>query len=229
MLRSVALVLVLALVGCSGADGSSDAALGTEAPKQSQTSEPPKTPLRVLIAGDSIAGGYYASDTDQAFPALVVDELDQDYDVSRVLVAVGGARAFRVAAQVETDTIGREPADVVVVEAGTNDIGVSTLADLTSGYTRLLDAVEATSPDAEILCLGPWDAPAVARQFETVVRRLCADHQYLRLSDLYTEEGLRGPPGVDTELGTSDRVHPNDRGHAEIARRVVEAIDPDIS
>ncbi|MCW2815775.1 MAG: lysophospholipase [Nocardioides sp.] len=181
---------------------------------------PEAGPPRVLLAGDSITGGYYASDAEHGYAALVVDSLG----ATAQTVTVAGARAFRVAAEVEDADL--EPVDAIVLEAGANDVGKSTLTEWTAGYRRLLEAVTAASPDAAIVCLGPWNAPTASRTYEAVVRRLCAEHTYLSLSDLYATPGLRGPAGRPTFLGASDDFHPADRGHAAIAARVTGALTP---
>lgn len=216
VLRSAVLLLAaLTLVGCqSPIDEEPDAG------------PPPSLPsLRLLVAGDSLADGYYASEPDRGFAPLLVEALSARASVTPVIVAVAGARAFRVAADVETTTLGVEPFDLAVLEVGANDVGTSTIQDWRDGYVRLLAAVEATSPEAEVVCLGPWNAPRASRPYEAVVRRLCRSHLYLGLSDLFATEGLRGTAGRDTGLGTSDVFHPDDRGHAAIAQRIEDAID----
>lgn len=205
------LLAALVLAACGGPDQEPDPA-------------PSLPPLRLLVAGDSLTEGYYASGPSQGFAPLLVEALSSRATVTPVVVPVSGARAFRVAAQVETTTAGREPVDVAVLEVGANDVGKSTLQEWATGYERLLAAVAATSPDARVVCLGPWNAPRAARPYEAVVRRLCRDDVYLRLSDLYATDGLRGPAGRGTELGASDDFHPNDAGHAAIAERVAEAL-----
>jgi acyl-CoA thioesterase-1 len=214
VLRVVALVILVALAGC-GADA--------DEPDEGTA---PRPPLRVLVAGDSLTEGYYASTPDRGFAPLVVDALRRagGPEVTPVVVGVSGARAFRVAARVEETTAGARPFDVAVLEVGANDVGKSSLREWTDGYRRLLAAVSATSPDAEVVCLGPWHAPRPARAYESVLRRLCADHVYLPLSDLFAADGLRGPEGAPTALGPRDAFHPNDRGHAAIADRVAAAV-----
>ena len=202
---------VLLTAGCSAS--ADDEPLPAEAPV-----------LRVLVAGDSLTEGYYASDPDRGFATQVVDALAEVNEVTPVVIGVGGARAFRVAAEVEETIVGEDPFDVVVLEVGANDVGTSTLPEWTDGYTRLLAAVATTSPNAEVVCLGPWSAQRASERFETVLQRLCEDQTYLPLSDLFASPGLRGPAGTETPLGTSDAFHPNDRGHAAIADGVLAAI-----
>lgn len=228
MTRAPLLLLVLALLGCSSANGD-DALEDPPASGPVETAPPePSERVRVLVAGDSIAGGYYASAPDRAFDDLLDDRIaseNQDAAVVPVTIAVSGARAFRVAAGVESATVVAEPFDVAVLEAGTADIGVSTVRELAAGYTRLLASVEARSPDAEVVCLGPWDRPQVTRPFEAAVRRVCADHVFVPLSDLFADRSLHGPAGESTPLGKRDWYHPNDQGHEAIAARVAEALD----
>jgi lysophospholipase L1-like esterase len=195
---------------------------------QASTAEPSavaeRAPLRLLVAGDSIVDGYYATTPERGFTALLEASLAQVRDLTSVVVAVSGARGFRVAAQVETATVGEDPFDVVVLEVGANDVGKSSLREWRDGYTRLLDAVAATSPDARVVCLGPWIAKGPTQPYLAVVRRLCVGQVVLGLGDLYGRPGLRGPAGTATWLGASDLFHPNDRGHGAIADRVLDAV-----
>ena len=98
-------------------------------------------------------------------------------------VAVPGARALGVAIQVAKDTADRPAADLVVLEAGANDVGESSIRVWSQTFRRLLTAVERTSPDAEVVCLGPWGPPrgaelpspdrdAYVEELETRVARL---------------------------------------------------------
>lgn len=213
VLRSgVPLLLVVALLtGCQPS-------AGDDAPPRDLP------PLRVLVAGDSLAAGYYASQAERGFAGLLVEDLADEHDVTVETVAVLGARALGVAIEVAERTAGAPPADVVVLEAGSNDVGESTLRVWTQTYRRLLDAVAVSSPEATVVCLGPWGPPAQSRPYEAVVRRLCAEHRWAPLSDLYATRGLRGPRGSSTGLGARDAFHPNDRGHARIAERLREVL-----
>lgn len=213
----LALVVTVLLAGCSSSGGSAGSTPTSSAPPRDLP------PLSVLVAGDSLADGYFASDRAHAFTALLYDDLASDHELTEDTVAVSGARALGVAIELEKDP---EPApvDVVVLEVGGNDVGESTMKQWTRTYERLLAAVEATAPAAEVLCLGPWNSPAASRPYEEVVQDLCADHVYVPLSDLYAASANRGPAGSETQLGARDEFHPNDQGHAAIAERVRAAI-----
>lgn len=211
-LLALTAALLLLVAGCSST--------ATDAPDP----EPPKPPLRLMVAGDSIVDGYYASKLSLGVVPLLVDALSDEYDVTSVVVGESGARAFRVAGSVERETVGEAPVDVAVLEAGANDVGKSTPREFADGYRRLIAAVRATSPDAELVCLGPWNDPQRSAPYEDVVRRLCAGQTYLALSDLYARAELRGPAGRQTELGVGDGFHPNDAGHAAIVAAVTDAL-----
>ncbi|MEO9324200.1 SGNH/GDSL hydrolase family protein [Nocardioides sp. C4-1] len=219
----VATTLVL-LCGCAGGDPSSDTASG-EAGAPTATEAVPREPLRVVVAGDSIAAGYYASRPSNSFAELVTTLLGERYDVTSLSAAVPGARTWRIAREARDVMVGEAPIDVAVLEAGANDVGTTTLSAWRRAYRQLLAAVVATSPDAAIVCLGPWGPSVASAPYESVVRRLCADHVYVGLSSAYERPGLRGPVGSATELGPRDAFHPNDRGHAAITRVVMRALD----
>ncbi len=221
-MSAAATALVLTLLAVTTLLTGCQATTAQEPPARSVA--PSLPPLRVLLAGDSIVDGYYTTVPEHAFSPLVEASLSKVRDVTQVEVGVSGARAFRVAAAVETDTVGQAPFDVAVLEVGANDVGKSTLREWRAGFTRLLDAVAATSPDAQVVCLGPWNAQRPTRPYLDVLRRLCADDLVISLGDLFARPGLRGPAGQETYLGTRDDFHPNDAGHAAIAARVLDGL-----
>ena len=55
---------------------------------------PPGDPLRVLLAGDSITAGYYASGEDRSYAALLEDEWDDTAPVDAQSIGQPGARAW---------------------------------------------------------------------------------------------------------------------------------------
>ena len=156
---------------------------------------------------------------------LLLDALGSDGQVEAVRAEEAGARAWRIARQVEE--LAPTDLDVAVVEVGANDVGTSTVREYAEDVARLVDLVELDSPDVVTICLGPWNDPVVSRRFDRAVQRVCDtdERRYVQVSDLYAADGMRGPVGTSTSYGPRDDFHPNDLAHAEIARRILSALD----
>ena len=212
--RVLASLAVLAILG-SGC--TTDA---TPAPKGS-------TPLRVLFAGDSLTVGYYATDPARSYASLLVDDWSELRDVEVTRAEQSGARAWRIARAVEALP---DPAwDVAVLEVGANDVGKTTVAEYADDFRALVLAAERGGPEM-VVCLGPWNDGARTPPYDRVVARVCDGdgRVYVPLSDLYDDPALHGPVGTETTFGPRDDFHPNDAGHAAIARRVAEVVSTEV-
>jgi len=77
-----------------------------------------------------------------------------------------------------------------------------------------------------VVCVGGW-YPA-AQAFTTAIQATCAQHagQFVPIGDIYTASNMTAA-SFDTTIDIGVGSHPNDLGHAEIARRVVNAIEND--
>ncbi len=213
-------LLALGLLALAACGGPSEAGEGTTpGPAAASASS-----LRVLLAGDSITVGYYATDVDRSYAALLLDEWGTEREVSAVRAEEAGARAWRIGRLVgEQDLTG---IDVAVIEVGANDVGKTSVRTYAGDVAALVERIDQGSPEAVTVCLGPWNEPRASRRYDRAVRRVCDDdtHRYVAISDLYADPTMHGPVGAETAFGTRDYFHPNDLAHAEIARRVAEAI-----
>lgn len=200
-----------------------DAAAEAEA-KLVRMNFPTDHPLRLLITGDSLAGGFYASTQDNGFSKIVQAGLAQKGPVE----ALGASRAHATLSTV--DSILDVPAniDLAIVELGTNDVGAKTDPKAFGDqYGALLDKVQRNSPTVAVLCLSTWQSPATtAPVYNTIIKDKCSKSggKYVDLTSLFISEVNRGPAGVDTWVGKSDTFHPNDTGHKAIADLILERI-----
>jgi lysophospholipase L1-like esterase len=192
----------------------------------------------IVVIGDSITAGYYASTRRRGYADVALDALALDAGdglASRV-TAVSGARV--------SDFLGRElpvASRVVVVEAGTNDwLGyqpdgpwrATSLDRFADGYRNLLDQVDDGRATA-VVCLGIWGPPrgrspvgARLEDYDAVISAACEAHgaSFVQLSPVYDDPSSRGPARRPTPFGPSDKTHPNDRGHVRVAELVVATV-----
>jgi lysophospholipase L1-like esterase len=116
--------------------------------------------------------------------------------------------------------------NLYVVELSTNDAVRMSHSDFRRSYAELLDRIKTASPDAALLCIGPWRPRDVAARFDTIIKDLCEARGgvFRSISDISEDEKNKGPAGVPAFEGLSDDFHPNDRGHAAIASRMLDAV-----
>ncbi|MDF2047259.1 SGNH/GDSL hydrolase family protein [Microbacterium sp. Kw_RZR3] len=170
---------------------------------------------RLLITGDSLAAGFFASTEAQGFSSLVTGALGR---VTPTTVS----RAHQTLSTVAGVTEVPPDLDLAVIELGTNDVGIPTpLADFEAQYGDLLGRIRTSSPDAALVCLGTWTADGAA--YDETIARVCAANagRYVSLAGLFALPELHGPDGRDTFAGPGDDFHPNDAGHRAIADAVL--------
>jgi acyl-CoA thioesterase I len=177
---------------------------------------------QLVVVGDSLAAGRFAATRDEAFPQEVAAGMHARLE----LLAAPGVTTAGLAAQTAPGG-----ADVVVVEAGTNDFLFQTpRRRFADDYRALLAKVEAASPGARLVCLTTWvpqeaaDQPAAkipASFYDATIRRACAAGAVADVSPIPdARPPTRGPAGRSTFLGPGDTFHPNSAGHAAIARLI---------
>src|SRR4051812_35748029 len=125
---------------------------------------------RLVVVRDSLAAGRIADSPDEAFPQLVAKAMHAQPEV----VGIPGATTAQLAAQPVPGQ-----GNVVVIEAGTNDvINRTPHGRFAAGYRALLAKVTAASPGAKVVCLTVWipqDARlAPAASYNATIRRACA-------------------------------------------------------
>lgn len=186
---------------------------------------PDDRPLRLLFAGDSLAGGFFASAKDKGFTQLVRQSLSQSGPVEEFRGEQAHATLSTVGGLVNV------PAglDLAIVELGTNDIKAKTdPATFAEQYAGLLAKIKADSPNAAILCASVWQSDATTKDvYNRAIQEQCqtAGGKYADISVLFEVASNRGPAGVETWVGTSDNFHPNDKGHQAISDLLLGQIE----
>ena len=184
-------------------------------------------PLNVLFLGDSVTYGLYASAPEKGFQSVFTKTLEEGGPVVSTVVAEAGRTTAEIAAQIPEIPAGM---DLVVVELGTNDSFKNTLEQFESDYSGLLTRVRAASPDAGLICLGTLNRANLSPQINAFLSDECPSFGgvYIPMSDVGSTAKLLTPIGDDSWVGPAkDGAHPNDDGHAVIARRLAAAITTD--
>ena len=186
-------------------------------------------PLRLTVAGDSLALGIGASDSSHGFAFDLFRRIEARRPGSVVTdLAVGGATAADVD-RLESPRVRATRPDLVLLEAGANDaVRRRTAAAFARDYARLVAHVAAASPGATLVLFNVPDV-SVSPIFETgakpALHRLVAAYNVavaaqarrrrLRVVDLYAVSQAARSDAA--RWFGADLFHPSDDGHARIA------------
>lgn len=179
-------------------------------------------PLRVAFVGDSLDYGLYATQPDRGFHQLMVQAWRAHGPVEDTpLDSLGGTVQNALG---NTDI--PKDQDLVVVELGTNDVARASHRTFRQDYETLLGRIRDASPDAALVCIGPWRPGDSASRFDTIIKDLCEAQKgvFRSISDISENASMKGPADLPTFGGASDDFHPNDRGHRAIADRMLGAV-----
>jgi acyl-CoA thioesterase I len=222
-LSSLPLLALLALpsVGACGGDASSP---GASAPSSDRGAPgaAEEAPL-VLFLGDSLTAGYGLAE-EQAFPALIGDELAAEGIEARVVNAgVSGDTTAGGLARLDW-VLSQEP-DVVVVGLGAND-GLRGL-DLAATEENLREIVRRSrEAGARVILLGMKIPPNYgfdyAGRFEDMYEEIADDTDVALVPFLL--EGVAAKPA----LNQPDRMHPNARGAQIVAETVYPYVEEEL-
>jgi lysophospholipase L1-like esterase len=174
----------------------------------------------VLVVGDAFSAGTDQNDG-PPWPELLADSLGWDVAVDAVAetgyLSSDGGRSFgeRLGPAVV------EAADIVVLAGGIADLG-SPVEEIVEAAEEVLVRVQELSPDAVLVLVlvSPFsdgDPGPLTRAAAANLEELAAEHGvgYVDATDFLPDgAGLLGPDGR----------HPNQEGHAEIARLMEQAL-----
>ncbi len=193
----------------------------------------PSAVLRLAVLGDSLAEGYGTSDPvicnfgyqiQTHVPAQVQDHVALSYTT----FAMGGARSADLLAGANGLAAGRP--DLLVIEAGTNDVRWSTpLSDFQRDYSGLIDAFAGFPAvdlvQRQIVCVSVWpspgfDDPTVIANYDAIIQSVCQSvgGHYVDITPLYQQ--------MDhiTSFASDGNWHPNDAGAQMIATAIDQAL-----
>lgn len=185
---------------------------------------PADRPLRVLFAGDTITGGYFASTQTKGFSQLISASLASHGDVEEVRGPNTGGKVDTLGG-LESIPSGLE---LAILQLGTIEVGErDDVAKFSDEYATMLRNLKARSPTAAIICLSAWQSSEInVGAYDRVIREQCriVGGQFVDVRPVFADLRNRGPEGVKTWAGVSDEFHPNDAGHQAIADKVLARI-----
>jgi acyl-CoA thioesterase-1 len=176
-------------------------------------------PLRLLVLGDSLAAGFGLAAAEGFQARLLAGLRARGLEVQLVDGAVSGDTT--AGGRARLDWVLAEPVDAALVELGGND-GLRGIdpRNTEANLAAILDALAARK--IPVLLSGMLAPPNLGREygeeFAAVFRRLGARPGVM--FDPFFLEGVAGDPA----LNQPDRIHPNARGAAIVAERMVPLV-----
>jgi hypothetical protein len=183
----------------------------------------PSGPPRILVIGDAIASGAYATGPQATYPALLANALDQPALLAQPATTLVDAEAAWARAEGGVW-------DVVVLQFGADEQPTD---EWQRRYAALVTAILADRAavgggGGRVVCATPFNGGSAERgNVAEAIRTIPG----CRIADVYTATSgradLRLARGGLTFYGRGeapDAAHPNDPGHALIAEVILEAI-----
>jgi acyl-CoA thioesterase-1 len=202
-----------------------------QAPATSSSNPPPTSeatvdepePKIVVILGDSLTAGFGVSQ-DQAFPALIQDEIDKlGWNFEVVDAGVSGdttASGLR-----RLDWLLRRKIDVLVIELGANDGLRGVPADETRrNIQAMIDKTKRKYPDVKIVIAGMKLPPNMGLEYTAGFEDIFSD--LARSNNAALIPFLLDGVAADPKLNLIDRIHPTAEGHKILAQNVWIVLKP---
>jgi lysophospholipase L1-like esterase len=192
-----------------------------------------RTPLRLLVLGDSIGYGTGARRPDDTLGRRLSRALTADgFDVDLHVLAVPGAVSADLAAQVRRSE--HFAADVVVVVIGANDLARFLPVDeAAAALGTAVSSLRAAGSDVVVVPAPDMSSvPFVPPAFRPVVQAACVQLQRQQAAAAAAAGG--SVAGVAAEVGrafaadpamfSADRFHPSSEGYARIAAALAPTV-----
>jgi acyl-CoA thioesterase-1 len=185
-----------------------------------QATPPPKV---ILFYGDSLTAGYGLS-TEEAFPALVGQKLNEKGKACKVINA-GLSGETSAGGLSRLDWVLRQPIDIFVLELGPNDgLRGLPLEQTKKNLQAIIDKVKAKYPKTKIVIAGMLVPPNMGTDYTTQFKKIFPELAKKNNAALipFLLQGVAG----DEKLNLGDGIHPNPEGHKIVAQNVFKVVEP---
>jgi lysophospholipase L1-like esterase len=176
--------------------------------------------LSVYFIGDSLTDGWNATEQPKSFRPMVIAGLEKGGHVTAKADYKAGATLSQVAEMAAPPA----EADVVILELGTNDVNKTDIGAFGTSLSALVSKLAATK--AVLVCVGTWQAGAGTQVIDAQIMGTCqnAGGRFVTISDVRQNPLMVAAKGEPAYPTPADGAHPNNAGHAEIARRVLSRL-----
>ena len=231
-------LLLLSIAACSSGDAENHPSSTATNPSEAAVDASPTAPDAdaqaerradraatpvVVFLGTSLTAGYGLPES-QAFPALIQERIDSAHLAYRVINAgvsgdtsAGGLRRL--------DWLLRLPIAALVLELGANDmLRGQDISELRSNLETILNRTTEAHPGARYLIAGMRAAPNLGRDYVDAF-----DAVYPALASKYDAAFvpfLLQDVAAQRQLNQADGIHPTAEGHALIAERLWQKLQP---
>jgi acyl-CoA thioesterase-1 len=177
----------------------------------------------ILFYGDSLTAGYGLS-TDEAFPAVIEQKLNQKGKPTKVVNA-GLSGETSAGGLNRLDWVLKQPVDMFVLELGANDgLRGLPLDQTQKNLQAIIDKVKAKYPKAKIVIAGMLVPPNMGPDYTASFRKIFPD--LAKKNNVSLIPFLLQDVAGDEKLNIADGIHPNVEGHKIVARNVLKVIEP---
>lgn len=169
------------------------------------------TGRNILCFGDSLTFGTGASEGND-YPSRLAARID----LPVINAGVPGDTAADALERLDRDVLSRSPR-MVLLTLGGNDLKNGVPRE--EAFNNLRAIVERIQEAGALVVIGGVDIPFYGRGFGEAYEDLAEETGSVLVPNVY--RGILGRPDR-----MSDRIHPNDKGYAVMARHFHEAIEP---
>ncbi|MEW6517388.1 MAG: SGNH/GDSL hydrolase family protein [candidate division FCPU426 bacterium] len=182
-----------------------------------------KNKYNIYFIGDSITRGLYAINESNSYSALVNAKAGmKGTPVKYAIKGIGISDIDKT--QILSDLTKNQP-ELIIIELGTNDWKEMDIEKFKRKYESMLSAIVENAKGTKTVLLGLWGGYK-ALPYDAVIYDIAKHYQYeyVYLEDIYEESEYHNEENTATSFGPADFYHPSDKGHREIANRVISAI-----
>ncbi|MEI5989429.1 SGNH/GDSL hydrolase family protein [Enterococcus crotali] len=189
--------------------------------------------------GDSISAGLIVKNEEQRFTNILANLIEESYDVQVEQKGVfnPGARASDLGISSIEDIKEQKP-NIVTIEYGTNDLldykNENSLKQFEVNLSYIISELQ--EQNILIVLVTTWNRDQnISQLYDDIIFKVASkyDIPVANIRSLWTNtKDTIEPKSADNFLknkNIKDDMHPNEKGHEEIARRIFQSIEPRLS